>query len=67
MMEKVTSFVAECEALYGLRIVYHDSISMNTFKRLLKSLYRVKADEGIEFVDSLIDSVRIRKDSDKNL
>lgn len=50
MMEKVTSFVAECEALYGLRIVYHDSISMNTLKRLLKSLYRVKADEGIEFV-----------------
>ena len=50
MMEKVTSFFAECEALYGLRIVYHDSISMNTLKRLLKSLYRVKADEGIEFV-----------------
>ena len=50
MMEKITSLVAECEASYGLHIVYHDRISLKTLKRLRRSLYRVKADEGIEFV-----------------
>ena len=48
MMEKVTSLVAECEASYGLHIVYHDRIRLKTLKRLRRSLYKVKAEEGIE-------------------
>ena len=50
MMEKVTSFVAECEAMYGLQVVYHDKISLRTLKRLRKALYRIKTEEGIVFV-----------------
>ena len=33
---KLTSFVAECEELYGIRTVYHDQISIHTLKRLKK-------------------------------
>ena len=50
LMEKVTSFVAECEAMYGLQVVYHDKISLRTLKRLRKALYRIKTEEGIVFV-----------------
>ena len=50
MMEKGTSLVSECEVLYDLQIVYHDRISLRTLKRLRRSLYRIKAEEGIEFV-----------------
>ena len=34
---KLTSFVAECEELYGIRTVYHDQISIHTLKRLCRS------------------------------
>ena len=34
---KLTSFVAECEELYGIRTVYHDQISLHTLKRLKSS------------------------------
>ena len=47
---KLTSFVAECEELYGIRTVYHDQISIHTLKRLKKQLCRVKVQEGIVFV-----------------
>ena len=50
MMEKIPAFVAECETLYGLHIVYRDRISLRTLKRLRRSLYRIKAEEGMEFV-----------------
>ena len=50
MMEKITAFVSECEELYGLHIVYGDEISLKTLKRLRKALYRIKKEEGIEFV-----------------
>ena len=30
---KLTSFVAECEKLYGIRTVYHDQISIHILKR----------------------------------
>ena len=30
---KLTSFVAECEELYGIRTVYYDQISIHTLKR----------------------------------
>lgn len=50
---KLTSFVAECEELYGIRAVYHDQISIHTLKRLKKQLCRVKVQEGIVFVHGI--------------
>jgi len=50
---KLSSFVAECEELYGIRTVYHDRISIHTLKRLKKQLCRVKVQEGIVFVHGI--------------
>ena len=50
---KLTSFVAECEELYGIRTVYHDQISIHTLKRLKKQLCRVKVQEGMVFVHGI--------------
>ena len=50
---KLTSFVAECEELYGIRTVYHDQISIHTLKRLKKQLCRVKVQEGIVFMHGI--------------
>ena len=50
---KLTSFVAECEELYGIRTVYHDQISIHTLKRLKKQLCRVKVQERIVFVHGI--------------
>lgn len=47
---KLSSFVAECEELYGMKTVYHDRISIHTLKRLKKQLCRIKVREGIVFV-----------------
>ena len=41
---KLTSFVAECEELYGIRTVYHDQISIHTLKRL--NLERITSEYG---------------------
>ena len=50
---KLSSFVAECEELYGIRTVYHDQISIHTLKRLKKQLCRIKVQEGIVFVHGI--------------
>ena len=50
---KQTSFVVECEELYGIRTVYHDQISIHTLKRLKKQLCRAKVQEGIVFVHGI--------------
>ncbi len=47
---KITDFVAECEEMYGLKVVYNDQVSMHTLKRLRKKLYALKEEEGIDFV-----------------
>ena len=39
-----------CEELYGMKTVYHDSISIHTLKRLKKQLCRIKIQEEIVFV-----------------
>ena len=41
LFEKVSSFVSECEEMYGLKVVYQDRISLHTLKRLRKKLYAV--------------------------
>ena len=36
--------------MYGLRIVYQNKVTVKHLKKLRKKLYRLKAEEGIEFV-----------------
>ena len=50
---KLSSFVAECEELYGIKTVYHDRISIHTLKRLKKQLCRIKVQDGIVFVHGI--------------
>ena len=50
---KLSSFVAECEELYGIRTVYQDQISIHTLKRLKRQLCRIKVQEGIVFVHGI--------------
>ena len=50
LFDKITVLVAECEAMYGLKIVYQDQISLHTLKRLRKKLYAIKQSEGVVFV-----------------
>ena len=53
LLDKIADFVGECETLYGLKIVYHNNISLHTLKRLRKKLYRIKQEEGITFVHGI--------------
>jgi transposase len=53
LAEKICVFCAECEELYGIKVVYHDRISLHTLKTLRKKLRKLKNDEGIEFVHGI--------------
>ena len=53
LIEKIPSFIEECEVMYGIKIVYQETITMHTLKRLRKKLYRIKHDEGITFVKGI--------------
>ena len=50
LLNKAAEFVAECEELYGLRIVYGNEVSIHTLKRLRKAMCKVKKSESVEFV-----------------
>ena len=50
LFEKIERFTAECEDLYGIRIVYNDKIDIGTLKRLRKELMKIGDEEGIVFV-----------------
>ena len=50
LTDKICVFCAECEELYGIKVVYKDRISQSTLERLKKKLYKLKNDEDIEFV-----------------
>ena len=51
--EKISAFCAECEELYGMKVVYEEQITQQTLKRLRKTLYKLKKEEGIEFVHGI--------------
>ena len=53
LTEKICVFCAECEELYGIKVVYNNQISLHTLKRLRKKLCKLKDDEGIEFVHGI--------------
>ena len=47
---KILSFIGECEALYGIKVVYHGKATLHTMKRLRKKLYQIQKEEQITFV-----------------
>jgi len=50
LTEKLCAFCAECEELYGFKLVYDDEITLHTLKRLKKKLREIKKEENIKFV-----------------
>ncbi len=50
LFEKILSFIEECEALYGVKVVYNGKATLHTMKRLRKKLYAIKEEESISFV-----------------
>ena len=50
LLEKIVSFLGECETLYGIKVVYNGKATIHTLKRLKKKLYRIKKEENIVFV-----------------
>jgi transposase DDE domain len=53
LFAKITELIAECEEMYGLKLVYQDSISLHSLKRTRKKLYAIKESEGITFVHGI--------------
>jgi hypothetical protein len=47
---KLADFVAECEQLYDIKIVYGNTIKIKHVKRLHKKLYALKEHENVVFV-----------------
>ncbi len=52
-MEKICTFVEECEVMYGLAVTYNNKISIRTLKRLRRKLMAMKKAEGITFVHGI--------------
>ena len=53
LFAKITELIAECEEMYGLKLVYQDSISLHSLKKKKKKLYAIKESEGITFVHGI--------------
>ena len=53
LLIKLADFVAECEQLYGLRVVYGDTVKMKHVKKLRKKLYALKQSENVVFVHGI--------------
>lgn len=50
LLSKLADFVAECEEMYGLKLVYENIVKIKHVKKLRKKLYSLKQKENIEFV-----------------
>lgn len=50
LLIKLADLVAECELLYGIKIVYGDTVKMKHVKKLRKKLYALKQSENVVFV-----------------
>ncbi|WP_055665746.1 IS1182 family transposase [Desnuesiella massiliensis] len=50
LLIKLADLVAECEELYGIKLVYQNKVKMKHVKKLRKKLYTLKHKEKIEFV-----------------
>jgi transposase len=50
LLMKLADFVAECEQLYDIKIVYGNTIKIKRIKRLRKKLYALKEQGNVVFV-----------------
>lgn len=50
LLIKLADFVAECEQLYDIRLVYGNAVKMKHVKKLRKKLYALKQSEKVVFV-----------------
>ena len=53
LLIKLADFVAECEQLYDLKIVYGDTVKIKHVKKLRKKLYAFKQSENVVFVHGI--------------
>ena len=53
LLVKLADFVAECEQLYDIKIVYGNTIKMKYVKKLRKKLYALKESENVVFVHGI--------------
>ena len=53
LLIKLADFVAECEQLYDIKIVYGDIVKIKHLKKLRKKLYALKEKECIAFVHGI--------------
>lgn len=53
LLLKLADFVAECEDMYGIKLVYQNQVKMKHVKKLRKKLYGLKAEENIKFVHGI--------------
>lgn len=53
LLIKLADFVAECEQLYGLKIVYGNTVKIRHVKKLRKKLYALKQSENVVFVHGI--------------
>ena len=50
LLVKLVYFVAECEELYGIKLIYQNQVKIKHIKKLRKMLYKLRQEENIEFV-----------------
>lgn len=50
LLAKLADFLAECEELYGIKLVYENQVKIKHVKKLRKKLYALKEEEKVEFV-----------------
>ena len=53
LLMKLADFVAECEQLYDIKIVYGDTVKIKHVKKLRKKLYALKQSENVVFVHGI--------------
>ena len=50
LLVNLVDFIAECEEMYGIKLIYQNQVKMKHIKKLRKRLYALKQEENIVFV-----------------
>ncbi len=50
LLEKMALLVQECVETYGLRKIWHGEVKEKHLEKVIRQMYRIKEEEGIEFV-----------------
>lgn len=50
LLDKMASLVQECVETYGMRKIWRGQVKEKHLKKVIRQLYRIKEEEGIEFV-----------------